>query len=560
MANVETRDVALDVAQRLEIVAGLLGDNPTCAVAVYDRARNMRDAESTLAAVGIMLDGHTRLATGTLAQFLAVSDVWMVSDAALAATLHGSSTRTVRMRDGQTADMHLIDIGADELTTVAIFVAGRGQTIVGTPPPTAIAASPRVGVVVCDAFAVIVSATPSASVLLGQTTTIEGTPIVNLIYPDDREMAIVNWAAAKDQRGVALRWRLRLLRSDGSPVWIEATITNDIGVDGETEVRLDLCDISREVAATESLVAERELIELLTETLPVGVAKFDATGRVEHANGRLTDLLAPLDPHEVLGRAVRGDLDEPDLAAAFAELLADGVAARLVVDHTGADDVVKCLEWTIRAALGKHGEVTGGVVCIADVTEATRLRQAIELRATTDALTGCLNRAGTMAALEQALADVGPTRGVGLLFIDLDGFKGINDSLGHALGDTVLEVVASRLRGALRSGDLVGRFGGDEFVVVSPGLPSASAAMSYADRISQRVHGPAVIDEITVQIAASIGVAWSTNPTATELLAAADAAMYVAKQTRSTTPVLSPAPPEERVFSSPIGCGPTGAG
>ena len=130
------------------------------------------------------------------------------------------------------------------------------------------------------------------------------------------------------------------------------------------------------------------------------------------------------------------------------------------------------LEWTIRAAVGDHGEVTGGVVCIADVTEAAQLREALEDRARTDALTGCLNRAGTITALEHALADLGPNEGVALFFIDLDGFKIINDSRGHAVGDAVLEIAASRLRGALGLDDLVGRLGGDEFVVIAPGLDS----------------------------------------------------------------------------------------
>ena len=217
-------------------------------------------------------------------------------------------------------------------------------------------------------------------------------------------------------------------------------------------VRLELYDISTEVAATEALVAERELIGLLTETLPVGVAKFDAQGRVEHANGRLTELLAPLDPQELLGRAVRGEIEDVELAAAFHALMRDGVASRLVVDHIDANGTMRHLEWTIRAALGGSGEVTGGVVCIADVSEAIRLRAALEGRASTDALTGCLNRAGTVAALELALSNVAVTGGVGVLFIDLDDFKSINDTRGHAVGDAVLEVVASRLRGALRSG------------------------------------------------------------------------------------------------------------
>jgi diguanylate cyclase (GGDEF)-like protein len=543
MPTAAPHGVAPGVGDRLAIVESLLARNPACAVGVFDRARNNCDAERALASFGIPIDGHAHLSTGTLAEFLALADVWLVGELAVEAAAHGSSTRTVRLRDGQTADMHLIEIGEDELTTVAIFVPGNGQTIAGSPPPTAIAAGPRVGVLLCDAFAMITSATTSAMALLGHPDeSIVGTSAVSLLHPDDQEMAIVNWSAAKDQRGVALRWRCRLVRADATPLWIECTITNEIEADGSGAVRLDVCDISVEVAATDALVAERELIGLLTETLPVGVAKFDAHGRVEHANGRLTDLLAPLDPDELLARAVRGELEDLDLAAAFAALMSDGVGTRLVVDHVGDGGEVRCLEWTIRAALGVAGEVTGGVVCIADVTEAARLRDALERRAATDALTGCLNRAGTIAALDKALTSVGRNGGVGLLFIDLDDFKGINDSLGHAVGDAVLEIVAGRLQSAMGRGDLVGRFGGDEFVVVSSRLPSAGAAMEFADHISRLLNGPTVIREIPVQIASSIGVAWSAKSTASELLGAADAAMYVAKRVGLAPPVPLPTP------------------
>jgi diguanylate cyclase (GGDEF)-like protein len=180
------------------------------------------------------------------------------------------------------------------------------------------------------------------------------------------------------------------------------------------------------------------------------------------------------------------------------------------------------------------------VVCIADVTEAAQLRAALEDRARTDALTGCLNRAGTITALEHTLANLGPNEGVGLFFIDLDGFKAINDSRGHAVGDAVLEIVAGRLRGALGPGDLVGRLGGDEFVVISPGLDSTSAALDLAGIVSRQLRGPAFIADVAAPIAASIGVAWSSTATASELLGAADAAMYVAKQTRSPAPILAP--------------------
>ena len=332
---------------------------------------------------------------------------------------------------------------------------------------------------------------------------------------------------------MALRWRARLVRADGTSLWGEVTITNEIDADGDGVVRIILCDISGEVAATDALVAERELIGLLTETLPVGVAKFDVDGRVEHANGRLAELLAPLDPGVLLHQAVRGELEDHELAAAFASLLRDGLGSRLVVDHVAEDRSARHLEWTLRAALGDGGEVTGGVVCIADVTESARLREALERRASTDALTSCLNRAGAVAALEQALADVGSNEGVGLLFIDLDSFKTINDSHGHAIGDRVLEVVARRLRSACGPGDLVGRLGGDEFVVIAPRLHSAATARVLADRISRQLDGPTVVDGIVVPIAASVGVAWAATSTASMLLGEADAAMYVAKQTRS---------------------------
>ncbi len=538
MATSGTRGFTLAVAARLAILENLLAGDTTCAVAALDAARNIVDAGPALAEVGIPIDGHVALEAGLLAEFLAVSDVWLLSDAAAEASVHGSAMRSVRLRDHQPADLYLIEISDTDLTTLAVFVP-QGGSIAGTPPPTAVEASPRVGVVRCDAFGLITSASASTHALLGRRNeTIEGTPIVKLIHTDDREMSIANWSAAKEQRGVALRWRCRLARAEGSCLWVEVTITNEIDADGNGDVSIDLYDISREVAATDALVAERELLELLTETLPVGVAKFDARGRVEHVNGRLRDLLAPLDPQELLDQAFRGELADLELAAAFAALIDEGVGSRRVARHFGADGTVRHLEWTIRAALDGSSNVVGGALCIADITEAAQLRDALEHRARTDGLTGCLNRSGTIVALEHALADAGPVGGVGLLFIDLNDFKSINDSRGHGVGDAVLEVVARRLRRAVRSDDLVGRLGGDEFVIISPGLGSADEALVFARRIARQLQGPATIERVPVPITASIGVAWTSTTTAGELLGAADSAMYTAKQTHSVAPVL----------------------
>lgn len=534
------RDVDGIATDRLAIVENLIADNPGCAVGVLDVANNIGDPKPLLATMGISSRGHPPLAGGALVEFVATTDAWLVSDINLAARRHGSAMRKVRLRNGTTANLHVVDVNGSKLRSVVLIAPLAGETITTTPPPTAVVASARVGVIQCDAFGTITTACASTLALLGRSSdAVVGQPIINLLHPEDQDASIVNWVAAKEQRGVALRWRCRVLRPDRSPLWVEVTLTYEIDTTGAGDVRVDLYDISQEVAATEALAAETELLVLLTETLPVGVAKFDASGRIELANRRLTQLLEPVRPHELLGQAARGELANIDLAAAFRSVLHDGAMSLLTIEHIGRDGTSRHLEWTIRPVHTDAGTVTGGVICVADVTEAHDLRAALEHRASTDTLTGCLNRAGTIASLESALATGGPDHGVGLLFIDLDGFKHINDLRGHAVGDAVLEIVAGRLRLALRAQDLLGRLGGDEFVVIAPRLRSAAAALLLAERIAGRLQGFAAIGDAMVAIEASIGVAWTSTGTATDLLGSADGAMYTAKQANSSMPVLA---------------------
>jgi diguanylate cyclase (GGDEF)-like protein len=262
----------------------------------------------------------------------------------------------------------------------------------------------------------------------------------------------------------------------------------------------------------------------LTETLPVGVAKFDTTAKIEYANARLANLLGR-EPSTVFADAKAGCF--PALADAFARVLIEGSSARFVGE--GRDAFDRDLEWTLRPVRSPAGDLAGGVLCVADVTEATELRAALEERATTDALTGCFNWAGTIESLEAALNAAAPDAGVGVLFIDLNGFKEINDGHGHGVGDRILQIVARRLRNAVRPSDKIGRLGGDEFVVVAPGLPSLDGARMLAARAADEVNGVAAIGELRVNISASIGVAWADSGDAAVLLAEADRAMYAAK-------------------------------
>jgi diguanylate cyclase (GGDEF)-like protein/PAS domain S-box-containing protein len=349
--------------------------------------------------------------------------------------------------------------------------------------------------------------------------------VVSIVHPDDQGAAIAHWVAAKEQRGVAQRWRSRIARGDGSMLWTEVTLTNRIDEHGDGDVRVEINDISREVAAAEALAKERSLLKQLTETLPVGIAKFDAEGRIEYANAQLATLLGR-DPAAVISEAIGGET--PGLADAFAQLLHEGRSSRFVSERR-REQPDRDLEWTLQPVTSETGTVAGGVLCVADVTEATELRAALEQRAATDSLTGCFNRAGIVDYLQDALVAAVPGAGVGLLFIDLDGFKGINDGHGHAVGDRVLEIVARRLRSAVRPQDRIGRLGGDEFVVVAPGVMSLGLARTLALRVSDEVNGAGTIADLRVDIAASIGVAWADTGDADDLLAEADRAMYLAK-------------------------------
>jgi diguanylate cyclase (GGDEF)-like protein len=167
------------------------------------------------------------------------------------------------------------------------------------------------------------------------------------------------------------------------------------------------------------------------------------------------------------------------------------------------------------------------------------MHEELEVRATFDTLTATYNRSAIMAALEGALTDTRQSDvGTAAIFIDLDHFKQVNDSLGHAAGDQLLAVVADRLRGAVRFGDTLGRLGGDEFLVVCPGIARPEVAMKVAERIAEEVVSVVELNGKTMRPQASIGVAWGMNGDIdSELLVArADLAMYESKRQGDGSP------------------------
>ena len=180
-------------------------------------------------------------------------------------------------------------------------------------------------------------------------------------------------------------------------------------------------------------------------------------------------------------------------------------------------------------------DVSGETFVVATVSDETeRRRSADELfhRAVHDPLTGLANRVLLVDRLDHALAGADrKARWLAVLYVDLDGFKAVNDTWHHAAGDEVLQIVAERLSGAVRPDDTVARFGGDEFVVLCEDLADAADIVRVAERILEELTRPIQHRDGTCRLAASIGVVLAGGPTSSAaLIEAADRAMYRAKR------------------------------
>jgi len=219
--------------------------------------------------------------------------------------------------------------------------------------------------------------------------------------------------------------------------------------------------------------------------------------------------------------------DEDALASASARMMANGeLIGELVVSVTERPD---------RLREGTHlSEALRGLSAqVALAMRNARLIDQIRQQALHDGLTGLPNRMLLLDRVDQALARA-QREGteVAAMFIDLDGFKTINDTLGHGAGDEVLAVLAQRLTQTLRANDTVGRLGGDEFVAVFEGSSLAAGPEVIAERILEAVRKPILVGDtgdVPLMITASVGIAAGFRSSARELLRDADIALYQAK-------------------------------
>lgn len=317
--------------------------------------------------------------------------------------------------------------------------------------------------------------------------------------------------------------------TDGRTVPIEVTVQRPDDT-GPILVRLTNRD---EVAGQRRALDEaRHRFHQAFHSAPTGMVlvRLD-DGRIVEANEALANILQR-STDELVGRTLRELTHPEDIRASQTHRaqLELGVIDSYLVDQRYRRRDGAYVTTRTRVAVSEDDGILFALHHIEDVTEERRTAEQLTHAARHDELTGLANRSYFQQVLEQRLTGSRPGL-VGLLFIDLDHFKVVNDSLGHARGDELLRQVAKRLEGAVREGDLLARFGGDEFVVVLDGRGGPVDAATAAERLRTAVHPAVTVDGHEFFVTVSIG--WATNHDAgmspDEMLRDADAAMYRAK-------------------------------
>jgi diguanylate cyclase (GGDEF)-like protein/PAS domain S-box-containing protein len=525
----------LEPAEVESALRGLLGADRPIRVTAIEAHGLFRSFPPSLAAI-VEPHGHPKLEARSALDLVDPTDRQIVIDAWDRVREIGATHSRVQLRSGADATIYFFDLRDDHGVLVGALVGDSELAASGVLDE--FVAVPRVAMQRKNDVAVFTDVDDATTRMLGWSREqMIGHGSLEFVHPDDHDRAIESWMDMLSANGVHRRARLRYRRADGSWIWLELTNENRLADADEACVLTEALDVSEEMAAHEAVRAREHLLRRVAETVPLGLLHLDRAGAVLYANERVNEILGvPKIDDTISPFANIVAADRETFERSLAQVMLDGVDVDLevaVATRRMGDDRLCTLR--LRALNDTDGTISGAIVCVEDVTERARARAELEHRATYDPLTGCLNRASVLQVADAHLSSPSP---VGVIFLDLDGFKLVNDELGHATGDLVLIEAVNRARSCVRDTDVVGRLGGDEFLVVCPHAHDLDGLLHTAERIATAFAAPLVVGEKQLTMRASIGVSRAAiGTTSEELVASADAAMYEAKRNRDGRPV-----------------------
>jgi diguanylate cyclase (GGDEF)-like protein/PAS domain S-box-containing protein len=333
----------------------------------------------------------------------------------------------------------------------------------------------------------------------------------------------------------------RYVRKDGSVMWGRLSAFLVEGSEGEPAFALGVVeDIDERRRAEEDLRISERRFRTVIEQSPLSIQVFKPEGRSVAVNSSWNELWNLEGGEEPEGGDIFKDeqLRAIGLVEYIEKSIKEGIAVAtppLLYDppKTGRDSRKKWIKASIYPVRDEEGRVSEMTLVIEDMTERKVLEDELAHRAFHDPLTGLPNRTLFLDRLERALGRAQRhDDSVAVMFLDLDNFKVVNDSLRHEVGDQLLAAVSQRLKGCLRSDAVVARLGGDEFIVLVEGISSARDAEEVAERIiTQDLRAPFDIEGHLIFVTVSIGIALSdvAGGDSGDLLRAADIALYRAK-------------------------------
>jgi diguanylate cyclase (GGDEF)-like protein/PAS domain S-box-containing protein len=357
---------------------------------------------------------------------------------------------------------------------------------------------------------------------------------LDVLHPDDRERMIAADIAARSALA-PLFAEYRMIARDGRIVWVsEKAVVVEDEKTGTKYWQGVMVDITDRKSAEDALAASERQYRSVFDAATIGLMTVGLDGRVLEANAVVEHVLGH-PPGSLAGLSLTGDLEAGhELQRLVASLAADS-EDRFELEHRlrtsdGSSIWCRTVMALVRDGAGEPDHLTA---MVENIDARKRAEAELVHRTIHDPLTRLPNRQHFLERMADARAGLSvQDLDVGVVFVDLDDFKQVNDSLGHEAGNEMLAAVAARLRAAVRADDVVARFGGDEFLVLAAHLSDAREATQLAWRLAHSLRAPFSVSGTQVSVTASFGVATSRDPEEgdEDLIRKADAAMYSAKQ------------------------------